>query len=217
MRPLQIVLLAADLGAFLLLVAPLPSGAPWLRHAALIALPAIGAQVLVEGPRWQMVPAYALAGLFCLVWLPRTVRPAGRPPARGRTRRLAAGLGVGLGVLGLAVSTALPIILPVFGFPHPTGPYAIGTLTYHWVDAARAEVFTADPDDRRELMVQLWYPAKPGPSAPRAPWVRDADAVAPALARAFHLPAFAFGHFKYVTATRSHPRPSRMTSPATPC
>jgi hypothetical protein len=44
----------------------------------------------------------------------------------------------------------------VFHFSHPTGPYQIDTLTYHWVDADRLEVFIADPTDRRELMVQIW-------------------------------------------------------------
>jgi len=69
-------------------------------------------------------------------------------------------VGVGLGVLGLAVAAALPILVPVFHFPHPTGPYQVGTLTYHWVDAARPEVFTADPNDRRELVAadQPSYP-----------------------------------------------------------
>jgi hypothetical protein len=76
----------------------------------------------VEGPRWQMAPAYALAGLFFLVWLLRTVKPAGRPAGGTRNRRLGAGLGIGLGVLGLAVAVALPMVLPAFGFPHPTGP-----------------------------------------------------------------------------------------------
>src|SRR6266498_2684195 len=121
------------------------------------------------------------------------------PTGRRWPRRVAAGVSVGLGVLGLAVSVALPMILPVLRFPHPSGPYQIGTVTYHWVDAARSEVFTADPNDRRELMVQLWYPAEPAPAAPRAPYIQDAGAVAPALARLFHLPGFTFGHFKYIT------------------
>jgi predicted dienelactone hydrolase len=56
----------------------------------------------------------------------------------------------------LAVSIVLPIVIPVFHFSHPTGPYQIDTLTYHWVDADRLEVFIADPTDRRELMVQIW-------------------------------------------------------------
>jgi hypothetical protein len=113
MRPLEILLLVADLVAFLLLVVPLRGRARWLRHAAPVVLPVMGAQLLVEGPRWQLVPAYALAGLFFLVWLLQTGNPADRPSGRGRTSRLAAGVGVGLGVLGLAVSLALPMILPV--------------------------------------------------------------------------------------------------------
>ncbi len=151
-----------------------------------------------EGPRWQMIPAYALGGLFFLMGLSNILRPASRPAGRGWTHRLATVLGVGLGVLGLAVSTAPPMVFPVFHFPQPTGPYEIDTLTYHWVDAARPEVFTANPDDRRNLMVQVWYPARGGPSSPRAPYVQDAAALAP-IARLLNLPAFTLGYFNYIT------------------
>ena len=58
--------------------------------------------------------------------------------------------------------------------------------------------FTADPNDRRELMMQIWYPAKGAPSSPRAPYVQNAAVVAP-LARLLRLPEFTFGHLKYVT------------------
>jgi predicted dienelactone hydrolase len=127
---------------------------------------------------------------------------AGRP-----VNRLAAGLAIGLGALALVISAALPIVSPVFRFPRPSGPYAIGTLTYHWVDAARPEVFTADPNDHRELMVQVWYPAQADPSAPRAPYVQDAGALAPGLARenaerlgfTVPVPSFTFTHLKYIT------------------
>lgn len=78
------------------------------------------------------------------------------------------------------------------------------------MDAGRREVFTTEPNARRELMVQIWYPAMPttsGPSSPRAPYLQETEAFAPALARLFHLPEFAFGHLKYVTtnAMRSAP------------
>ena len=53
-------------------------------------------------------------------------------------------------------------------------PHATGTLTYHWVDASRAEIFTADPNARRELMVQVWYPADAVPSPTRAPYLPEA-------------------------------------------
>jgi predicted dienelactone hydrolase len=200
MRSLEIVLLAANLVAFVVLVVPLRGRVRWMRHLALLPLPAAGVQVLVEGWRWQMVPAYALAVLFFLAWLLKTIKPAGRPARRRWARPLTTGLGTGLGVLGLVVSTALPMVFPVFGFPHPTGPYAIGTLTYHWVDGARPEVFTTNPADHRELMVQIWYPAKPDPSAPRAPYIPDAGVIAPALARRLHLPGLALGHLKYITS-----------------
>src|SRR5215207_10082204 len=199
MRPIETLLLLANLLAFLVIAVPLPRAVRWMRHLAPIALPIAIAQVLVEGPRWQMAPAYALAGLFFVVWVLRNIAPAGGSAGKKRTNRLAVGLAVGLGVLGLAASVALPIVLPVFRFPHPSGSYGIGTLTYHWVDTDRPEVFTADPDDRRELMVQIWYPAKGDPSSPRAPYIQDADAVMSAFARLFDFPGFLLGNVKHVT------------------
>ena len=90
MRPIETVLLLANLLAFFVLAVPrLPRAVRPLRHLALIALPIAIAQVLVEGPRWQMAPAYALAGLFFVVWLVRYVAPAGLP-ARRRPPRPAA-------------------------------------------------------------------------------------------------------------------------------
>jgi predicted dienelactone hydrolase len=194
MRPLETLLSLANLLAFLVLALLRLRAVPWVRHLAPIALAIAVAQVLVEGPRWQMVPAYALAGLFFLIWLLQNIAPAGEPAGHGRTNRFA----VGLGVLGLAISIVLPIMLPVFRFPHPSGPYVIGTLTYHWVDADRPEVFTADPGDRRELMVQIWYPAEEDPSSPRAPYIQDADAVTSAFARQFDVPGFLLGNLKHV-------------------
>ncbi len=216
MRPIETLLLLANLVAFFVLAVPRFRAARWTRSAALLAPLIAGAQALLEGPRWQMVPAYALAGLFFLVWLRQTIAPAGRPAGRSWIKQLAAGLAIGLGVLGLAVSILLPLMLPVFHFPPPTGPYAIGTLTYHWMDAARPEVFSADPNDRRELMVQIWYPAKGDPSSPHAPYVQDADAFAPAAARLLHLPEFTFAHFRYITTNAIASAPVADNEPSYP-
>jgi len=53
-------------------------------------------------------------------------------------------------------------------FPAPTGPFAIATHRMHLVDPARGEDYTEDPDDHRELMIQLYYPTdqRGGPVAP---------------------------------------------------
>ncbi len=204
MRLLEILLTLANLWTFFVLAVPRLRTLSWTRYSALITVVIASVQALGEGARWQMTPAYALAGMFFLVWLLQKVAPAQKPPRMSWLNRLIAGLVLALGILGMAVSIALPTILPVFHFPHPTGPYAIGTLTYHWVDANRPEVFTADPNDHRELMVQVWYPANADPSSPRAPWVQDADALAADLARFLHVPGFTFGHLK-VHRQQRHP------------
>jgi len=216
MRPVETVLLLANLLTFLVLAVPRLRALRWPRYSAVSALPIAGAQALVEGPRWQMIPAYALSGLFFLVWLLQGGKPAGASRERSRAKRLASLLSAGLGALGLAISAVLPVIFPVFRFPRPTGPYEIGTLTYHWVDADRPEVFTAAPDDRRELMVQIWYPAEGDPSSPRAPYIQDAGAVGPALARNLNLPRFTLGHLKYITTHATPSAPVADDQPSYP-
>jgi hypothetical protein len=75
MRPLEIAVLLANLLAFVLLLLPLSRT---MRRLRLLTLAV--AQALVEGPRWQMAPAYALAGLWVWAWR-----------VRARSRRLVAG------------------------------------------------------------------------------------------------------------------------------
>ncbi|MHA6627677.1 alpha/beta hydrolase family protein [Pseudonocardia sichuanensis] len=55
--------------------------------------------------------------------------------------------------------------------PPPTGPAPIGTLELHLVDHDRTDPFAATPNRPRELMVSIWYPARPEPDAPRAPYL----------------------------------------------
>ena len=43
--------------------------------------------------------------------------------------------------------------------PAPGGPWAVGTWHTAWTDTSRDEVVTADPSDRRQLVVRFWYPA----------------------------------------------------------
>jgi platelet-activating factor acetylhydrolase isoform II len=61
--------------------------------------------------------------------------------------------------------------------PAPTGSFKTGRMSFHWKDAARAELETSAPDDKRELMVHLFYPAEANASGARAPYVPDADAM----------------------------------------
>lgn len=44
----------------------------------------------------------------------------------------------------------------------PNGPYMVGRTIVRWVDMSRPEVLTDSPDDFREVVALIWYPAEPG-------------------------------------------------------
>jgi predicted dienelactone hydrolase len=210
MRTWESLLLLADLLAFLVLSMRQVRGRLWMRDSPAIAsVPCVAvvmaaAQWWVGGPRWQLLPAYALTVLIFLAWWLQNAAPMAGLDARMRPHPSTAAVAITLGALGLAIAAALPIMVPVFRFAQPNGPHAIGTVTYHWVDAWRAEAFGADAKEQRQLMVQVWYPARADPSAQRAAYMANADIVTAAFARLQHMPAFLFAHFKYV-ATNAMP------------
>lgn len=57
-----------------------------------------------------------------------------------------------------AGSVALTWLLPAFTMPEPTGLYAIGTFQQQLVDESREETKSPEPGDKRELMINVWYP-----------------------------------------------------------
>ncbi|MEV0105746.1 carboxylic ester hydrolase [Nocardia sp. NPDC050799] len=181
----EIVLWAANAAGLIALVVPWRGELRRLRHIAVLAPLAAGAQLLADGHRWPMVPAYALSVTLAAVWALGTART-------GSPSRWLRALGIGLGTVVFAVSVATPIAVPVFGLPRPGGPYAIGTVTYHWRDDARREIFDPDPAARRELMAQVWYPAAAGTDAPTAPYVADARELSAAAGPLLGAPGFVF-------------------------
>ncbi len=69
---------------------------------------------------------------------------------------------------------------PPFYFPKPTGPYAVGTKEYHWIDTSRKEIYSDDPaHPYRELMIKIWFPAQGNlpekPTTPYAPYFVNAN------------------------------------------
>jgi len=169
---------------------------------AVLAVSLIVLQVLSEGLRWQMIPLCLTGGVLVLLSLllrQKLSDVAVQPSQLWRFTSVAA---ISTGACALAFASALPILLPVPRLPRPSGPYEIGTLTYHWIDNERAGAFSAPSSDRRELMVQLWYPAAPSPNLRRAPYVVSGRTFAP-LARLLHLPKFFFSHLQYASTNAS--------------
>ena len=79
---------------------------------------------------------------------------------------------------------------PGIELPKKTGPFKVGRTSYHLVDSSRKEIFTEAPDDVRELMVTVHYPAEVAAGQPAAPYA-DA-ALAAAISAAYHKPASFF-------------------------
>lgn len=108
---------------------------------------------------------------------------------RRRSRRARTGLASGLALAVLFGAAA--VVAPRPRLPRPTGPYAIGTTVRTWTDDSRPEPFTADPDDHRSVVAQIWYPAAPGPESDPDPYLDSATAAE--LAELLGVPPFALG------------------------
>lgn len=101
--------------------------------------------------------------------------------------------------IGPASARAAAITLP-----RPTGPFLTGTTFLHLRDERRVDPLDRQ-GDRRELMVQLWYPAAAAAGRPLAPYAPAKEAAA--LQGQYPVPAGAF------TGAPTH---SRLDAPVRP-
>jgi predicted dienelactone hydrolase len=125
--------------------------------AGLWLLPSIGvvcalavAQILVEEFFWQFLPAYVLIVTLALSAIKLRSKPRAWLVWFARA---------GLAVLMVMAAAPFALFVPVPVLPTPTGPFAVGTEIYRWVDASRDEPATKTPSDKRNVIAQAWYPA----------------------------------------------------------
>jgi predicted dienelactone hydrolase len=201
MRTLEILLLVTLIPALITLL-PLPNRPlrPSLFPIAAILITLL--HLLWEGYRWQMWPAYLLVILVALLTVKQRLRPS--TPTTSRRGRVALILAGVAAFLWLAAATALPVLLPVPKMPTPAGSYPIGTTTHYFQDSSRDEIYTDDPADKRELMVQLWYPAAAPDNTEPAPYIGQLDIAGPAIATRLDLPSFLLDHLNLVE-THAYP------------
>ena len=178
MRPLEIIT-PVLLAVHLLWRAPRPTPIRFLPLAALFLLLI---HFAVEGYRWQMIPLYVLTLILATLAVFHV-----------EINTVASFLTVTL----LALSTALPILLPVPRIASPSGPYIVGTRIYELTDDSRREIYSSK-DEARRFMIQIWYPSEADSSAERAPWMADAKIYAPAIADHIGLPSFFLDHLALV-------------------
>jgi predicted dienelactone hydrolase len=203
MRPLEITLLLLLASFCVQLIARWRLPARAYRALPLAAMAVGVLHVFLEQTRWQMVPAYVLTVALALHLFHR----------RERALSLSRIISILLVPIWL-VAVALPMIFPVARLPRTTGPYAVGTASYQWDDTGRPEIYTAAPDDVRQIMVQFWYPTQAAPDADTVPFLERIETAGPILARRLHLPSFIFNHTALIR-TASIPDAPITADPAT--
>ena len=118
---------------------------------ALLGVVAVVLHLLWERGHFQMLPVYvALVIVVVLQVVPQLVR------ASTRIKSIAAQTVL----LLCATSLMLSFVFPMFSLPKPTGSYPVGTRTLYLTDKSRREDAVSDPRAKRELVVQVWYPAE---------------------------------------------------------
>ena len=151
--------------------------------------------VALEGARWQMILAYVVALAVVIV-------AVARPELAGWLRWT----GVIGGVLLCGVALLLGWAFPIVQLKPLLGEYDVGTLTYLVVDESRPEIYSDDPNDVRQLNMQIWYPAEVN-GEPLAPYVPNLEVGGPAIANVFGFPSFLLNHVRLVE-TRSYVGPT---------
>ena len=183
MRPLEIII-PALLAVFLIWRGSRPLG---IRLLPPIGLLGILLHLGVEGYRWQMIPIYLLTSTIAISVLLRIKSTVGWKP-----------LGSLLTLVLLAVSTALPILLPVPSIPIPDGPYKVGTTIYELTEPSRKELYSGK-DEARRFQIQVWYPSEPSSEDGLASWMNHADIYGPAISEdILKLPPFFLDHLALV-------------------
>ncbi len=196
MRLLEILLLLTPIPYFVWPIISRQERPQWVVLSPVLSLLIIPIHLLIEGYRWQMLPAYLFTTVLALYALWRwRQNPAGS--SRSRWVLILVSL---LGLLLVGITAVLPAALPVPRLAEPSGPYNIGTVTYYWLDNARQEIFGPEPGGPRELMVQIWYPAE-STNNEAIPWHNDIKTVGPELANWLGLPPFLLDH---ISLSRTH-------------
>lgn len=140
-----------------------------------------------DGFRWQIIPIYLLSIIltFCLFkqW---------KFFSGGWVRKTISGLFL---IFILGIGYGLATIFPVFELPVPTGQFQVGSQYLHLV-SDQNEGITSDPNDKRELMIKVWYPADVQ-NEPTEKYLNDGDRFG--FAQKYGLPNSTFQYLDKIT------------------
>ena len=192
MRTFEIVLILLNLLALFLSFKKQPK-AVWLGVAG-ANLAALLVHGIFEGFRYQMTFSYAFVVLLVVYALAKS---SGKF-SQLRTPKWLKTIAISLTLVFLALTSLWAYAFPVFTLPRLTGDYAVGIKYFDLVDKNRSDPFLDKSPQPRELMIKVYYPAKPDDSKPFSPYFHGSSRLLEAFAAFYHLPKFAFDHLKLV-------------------
>jgi predicted dienelactone hydrolase len=191
MRPLELILCVLTIFAGLVYLLPKVSARLKYQLIPVLLILTAALQAGLEGIRWQLWPvAVGVLMLLLVAGVGLGKEHSARRPVT------AAVLGLILATVSLAGGWLLPIPKPYV----MTGPYQVGTTVFPLVDEDRNELYAPDPSAKREIIVQVWYPANPTQENKQAFWMPDIKFAGPALAEWIEIPSFALDHLQYARA-----------------
>jgi predicted dienelactone hydrolase len=144
------------------------------------------AQLLTYGFYWHYLPGYLLIVSMVLVtFLSNNNR------SKIKTRLLQ------VSVLLMLVAAILPwsILLPVPLLRKPQGVYNVGTRIFRWIDNSRGEPITPDLNDKRNVVVQAWYPTQENARGAHSPYLDGLDNLP---AKVGIIPRWIFDHYDQI-------------------
>lgn len=82
------------------------------------------------------------------------------------------GLIIAGSVLLVIILSGVLYIASGIDLPVPSGPYKAGKTVLAVTDSSRDEIFTEDKNDKREMVLTIYYPASPAPGVKPSPYVQ---------------------------------------------
>jgi len=103
---------------------------------------------LLEIARWQIGFTYLLWIVLALLILKQS-----------RTYLVFRIIGFTIGLLIISTSVFYAIEMPIIKLPEPAGSFKVGNSSFIITDNSREETHSIEHNDKRELFVEVWYPA----------------------------------------------------------
>lgn len=112
-----------------------------------IGLGSLILHMLFEIVRWQMLFSFLIFAISSLFLLKQF-----------SSHLMVRLLGFITGVLFISTSSFYVFLMPIMKLPDPSGKYIVGSANYTITDLSRLENNTEDPNDKRVLFAEVWYP-----------------------------------------------------------